>query len=234
VPGRTVAVISPDWLPGRVENVTDRIRNPFGMSPPCERRCSETVPAVYGYGDANADFHVVGDHPGVHGGTTTGIPFTEKDGSARLRGAFAEAGLLSGREARTATDNVFFSYLHMCCADGSEPTPDAYADLERFFDAEFRAINAHVILPVGRRAIRYVLAEHSAQLHRIGDDPADLHATEVRGRGYRMLPVAAPEEWTEDDEVALVARLSEVLESDYRQISDLGRFQAGEDPYWVR
>jgi len=35
--------------------------------------CESFVP---GYGDANADFHVVGDHPGVHGGVDAGIPFT--------------------------------------------------------------------------------------------------------------------------------------------------------------
>ena len=39
-----------------MENVTDRTSNPFDMRPPCER-------FVPGYGDANADFHVAGDHP---------------------------------------------------------------------------------------------------------------------------------------------------------------------------
>ena len=49
-----------------MENVTDRTSNPFGMHPPCEQ-------FVPGYGDANAAFHVVGDHPGVHGGVDTGV-----------------------------------------------------------------------------------------------------------------------------------------------------------------
>jgi hypothetical protein len=37
-----------------VENVTDRTSNPFGM---------RIEDAVYGYGDDNAAFHVVGDRP---------------------------------------------------------------------------------------------------------------------------------------------------------------------------
>lgn len=39
------------------------------MEPDCER-------FVPGCGDANADFHVIGDRPGVHGGIKTGVPFT--------------------------------------------------------------------------------------------------------------------------------------------------------------
>jgi len=37
------------------------------MDLPCER-------FVPGYGDTRAHFHVVGDHPGVHGGLDAGVP----------------------------------------------------------------------------------------------------------------------------------------------------------------
>ena len=47
------------------------------MEPGCER-------LVPGYGDANADFHVIGDHSDVHGGVETGVPFTETTASDRL------------------------------------------------------------------------------------------------------------------------------------------------------
>ena len=43
-----------------MKRVTDRVSNPFGMRAPGE-------PAVYGYGDANADFHVVGADAETHG-----------------------------------------------------------------------------------------------------------------------------------------------------------------------
>ncbi|MFB6308018.1 MAG: uracil-DNA glycosylase, partial [Haloarculaceae archaeon] len=55
-----------------MRNVTGRRSNPFGMQPPCESY-------VAGYGDANAHFHVVGDHPCVHGGAESGVPFTDAE-----------------------------------------------------------------------------------------------------------------------------------------------------------
>ena len=138
-----------------MKNVTDRTSNPFGMRPPCE----EFVP---GYGDANADFHAIGDHPGVHGGRETGVPFTNAAGR-RLQGVLHAVGLLDGSGSDAPeTETVFFSYLHTCVPDG-EPTPASYADCERFLDAELRAISAHVLLPVGERATRYVLANYTAR-----------------------------------------------------------------------
>lgn len=38
-----------------------------------------------GYGDANADVHVVGDHPGRHGGAGAGVPFTDSAAGVRLQ-----------------------------------------------------------------------------------------------------------------------------------------------------
>jgi len=123
-----------------VKNVTDRIHNPFGMRPDCES-------FVAGYGDANADFHVIGDHPGVHGGLEHNIPFTGESWSTRFLEALAEGGLLDTADP-VAVDRTFLSYRHMCLPDG-DPTPASDADMERFFDAELRAIAAHVLLPVG-------------------------------------------------------------------------------------
>ncbi|MEF8775640.1 MAG: hypothetical protein V5A43_03945 [Haloarculaceae archaeon] len=46
------------------------------------------------YGDVAADFHVVGDHPGVHGGFDVGIPFTGSLWSDAFFGVLTEAGLV--------------------------------------------------------------------------------------------------------------------------------------------
>jgi hypothetical protein len=43
-----------------------------------------------------------------------------------------------------------------------------------------------------------------------------------------------PAEWTEEDEQEIRTALETVLDRDYRQISDLGRFLATDDPYLVR
>jgi len=216
-----------------VRNVTDRVRNPFGMEPDCER-------AVPGYGDANADFHVVGDHPVVHGGLGTGIPFTGTDWAADFRAALAEAGLLrsatlaDGEPAPLRVAATFLSYLHMCEPAGATPSDAEYADMERFFDAELRAIAAHVVLPVGARATAHVLAEYTAQAWKTDVVMDELHATEIRGAGWLVVPVKEPAEWVDDDADRLVAALRELRETDYRRVSDLGRFIAGDDPYLVR
>jgi uracil-DNA glycosylase family 4 len=202
-----------------VENVTDRTSNPFGMEPPCESRCSASVPAVFGYGDANADFHVVGDHPGVHGGTDTGVPFTGTTAGERLQGVLADVGFAADPYA-TEPDygDLFSSYRHMCCTtDGNAPTERSYDDLERFFDAELRAINAHVLLPVGERATELVLEGYTAVAHRLERSMDARHAEEFRGRGFMVVPVREPADWTGDDADVLRERLAAIRSSDYRQ-----------------
>jgi uracil-DNA glycosylase len=239
-----------------VQNVTDRARNPFGMRPDCRS-------FVPGYGDANADFHVVGDHPGVHGGAAAGVPFTGEPWSSAFLSALTEAGLLSGlaegaapdgtvaadgtgtaavgdeRPERTAesepvrTDRAYLSYLHMCVPDG-EPTAASYDDMERFFDAELRAIAAHVLLPVGARATEHILEQYTARAWKTEVDMDALHGEELLGSGWLVLPIKDPAEWEAGDADRLVDALRELRSTDFRRESDLGRFIAGSDPYLVR
>lgn len=200
------------------------------MNPPRES-------VVPGYGDANADFHVIGDHPGVHGGTESGIPFTETEAGTRLRSALDNAGLLNGG----GLSNVFLSYLHMGVptvrnGDGSgesHPSDAEYAELEPFFDAELRAITAHVLLPVGERPTRYVLENYtstSPDSLSLGDS----HAEELHGSGWLVIPALDPAEWTNGDREKYVDSLQSLCQTDYRQKSDLGRFLTGPEPYVVR
>jgi len=238
-----------------VKNVTDRVSNPFGMCPDCDR-------FVPGYGDANADFHVVGDHPGVHGGVETGVPFTGSAAGERLLAALVRAGLLGSAGESPEVAATFLSYLHMCvpegeraAADGS-PTPASYEDMERFFDAEVRAIAAHVLLPVGARATRHVLETFTAQAHKTTVDMDELHGREIAGAGWLVLPIKDPADWTTRDDAAgsdpidgrsandagddatdadrLVDAVDTLRSTDFRRESDLGRFVAGADPYMVR
>ncbi|MDZ5812387.1 uracil-DNA glycosylase family protein [Halorubrum sp. AD140] len=227
-----------------MQNVTDRTRNPFGMRPDCRS-------FVPGYGDANADFHVVGDHPGVHGGVETGVPFTGEPWSPAFLSALIEAGLIAGLADGTAPDGTptagtedeaaepvrtartYFSYLHMCASEGT-PTEESYDDMERFFDAELRAIAAHVLLPVGARATKHVLEQYTARAWKTEIDMEALHATEILGSGWLVLPIKDPVEWVEGDGDRLVEALSELQSTDFRRESDLGRFIPGSDPYLVR
>jgi len=206
-----------------VDNVTDRQSNPFGMSYPCER-------PVPGYGDANAHFHVVGDHPGVHGGTESGVPFTDHPAGERLQRALAAAGLLETTGTPPTVARTYLSYLYPC-ADG-DPDDADYARVEPQFDAELRAITAHVLLPVGARATRHVIEAYTAR--RVPEDLAALHATELRGGGFLVVPVTDPSGWTDQQERRLVESLRELQRTDYRREADLGRFSPGESPYFVR
>jgi uracil-DNA glycosylase family 4 len=173
--------------------------------------------AVYGYGDANADFHVVGDHPKRHGGFDTGVPFTDSIAGVRLQRVLAGVGLTD----ETYTDppdltNTYLSYLYPAVRPG-KPTAEEYTTLERFLDAELRAINAHIILPVGNRPLEYALREHTSLWAELPHDAETLHATEIRGRGFLLIPVAHPDKWTRSSSEKLKDTLSALLNSDYRQ-----------------
>lgn len=213
-----------------MEFVADRTQNPFDMQPPCERY-------VPGYGATDADFHVIGDHPGIHGGLSTGIPFTDMPWSERFFDALVRGGLLT--EADSATGAIrsiltYFSYLHLCEPATDPPEESAYGDLEPFFDSELRAITAHVLLPVGGRATEHVLQSYTAIDGERAAEMDSIHAEELHGSGWLIFPIKEPAEWTDVDEGKLVDGLQALLASDYRQISDLGRFTADDEPYFVR
>ena len=217
-----------------MENVTDATSNPFGMRPPCPVECEGGHRAVFGYGDANADFHVVGDHPGVHGGRTSGVPFTDDEAGERVLDVLSAVGWVSARDP-LGVENCFLSYLHLCCVPaGESPTAAAYDEFERFFDAELRGIAADVLLPVGERATAQVLAEYTAKARRMDLGMERLHGSHVRGRGFLVVPIQDPREWDDDGFETIVASLEELLSMDYHQMVDLGRFLPDDDPYLVR
>lgn len=217
----------------RVEYITDRQRNPFGLDPPCER-------AVPGYGDANAHFHVIGNHPGVHGGIERGVPFTGQPWSARFFDVLERGGLVAAFDPDGGTvecPGTFLSYLSMCPpgaldVSAERGTAAVYREMEPYVDAELRAITAHVLLPVGPRATEHVLGSYTSLSP---DQPVEtLHASTLSGAGWLVVPVADPADWTDDRADQLTATLRELRERDYRQQSDLGRFFPGEEPYLVR
>ncbi|MEF8809212.1 uracil-DNA glycosylase family protein [Natronomonas sp.] len=186
-----------------MKRVTERVSNPFGMRAPGE-------PAVHGYGDANADFHVIGADAETHGGAETGVPFTNSLAGERLQRVLHAVGFAAEPYSdEPELDNCYLSYLHL-----SPGEPD---DLERYLDAELRALNAHILLPVGDRPLSYVLEEYTTQARKLPHDAETLHAREVRGRGFLVVPVMEPADWEAGDEQALVDRLEALLDSDYRQ-----------------
>jgi uracil-DNA glycosylase len=210
-----------------VQNVTDRIRNPFGISPGCSRY-------VQSYGDVNASFHVIGDHPGIHGGFDKQIPFTAKDCRPLLDALDAAELLESTTEGDLHLQKTFFSYLHRCEPTERPPSAAAYTDQSRLFDAELRAIAPHVLLPVGKRATRYVLTNYSARAKKLESGMTTLHAREVPGSGFLILPIESPSKWGTTEKSQLVTAIQKIRSKDFRREADLGRFIAGNEPYLVR
>lgn len=214
-----------------MDYVSDRRRNPFGLDPPCEN-------PLFGFGDPAADFHIIGDNPTVHGGEELDIPFTGKSWSASLFDALHRAGLIQGYDLDTGeveTGGTYLSYLSMCpiTESSTDNGADQYERFEPYFDAELRAITADVLLPVGRRAIRHVFESFTSQSLG-GVDPETLHANDVAGAGWLIVPIRDPGNWHEGDDTALAETLQSLQEGNYRQVSDLGRFQPGGSPYFVR
>ncbi|ARS91161.1 uracil-DNA glycosylase family protein [Natrarchaeobaculum aegyptiacum] len=201
-----------------MKTVTDRTSNPFDLEPPCDCSPPDERQAVFSYGDANADFHVIGDHPGVHGGKRTGVPFTETDAGRGVVDVLRSTGFVSGPDDAPTVENAFLSYLHMCTLpNGHEPAVAAYDALEPFFDAELRAINAHILLPVGERATDHVLEGYTTQRDKVDLDMARLHAQEIRGRGFLVVPIRDPSSWEPGDREKIRSRLEAILGRDYRQ-----------------
>ncbi len=213
-----------------MEYVAENTRDPFDLQPPCDQY-------VPGFGATSADFHIIGDHPGVHGGLSTRIPFTDTEWSQRFFDALVAGGILAGVDldaGEIESPNAFFSYLHLCEPETEPPGKESYDTLEPYFDAELRAITAHVLLPVGERATRHVFEAYTAIDADEASEIGRLHATDHRGSGWLILPIKGPAEWTDEDARELVSALRSLCESDYQQISDLGRFLPDDDPYFVR
>jgi uracil-DNA glycosylase len=212
-----------------VDFIADSDRNPFGLDPPCDV-------FVPGYGATAADFHIVGDHPGVHGGRESGIPFTDRPWSSAFFDALRRGGLVGDVDlgaGRVVVPETYLSYIHTCDPGDESPTDAEYAALEPFFDAELRAITADVLLPVGPRATAHVLGNYTTQ-PATDLDMDRLHATELQGSGWLVVPIADPAEWHDAHADRLADGLAALRARDYRRVADLGRFMPDDEPYFVR
>lgn len=208
-----------------VTYVADVESNPFGYRPDCER-------FVPGFGDVGADFHVIGNHPGVHGGVTSGIPFTETPGAEALQRTLVRGGLLRKAGTPPTVASTYLSYLHLCVPERT-PTESDYSRYESFLAAEVRAIAAHVLLPVGERATRWVF-ENMTTKSTDELDMREVHASEVANGSWLVVPITDPSTWTDDEQRELEAALKGVQDRDYRREADLGRLVGGDEPYFVR
>ncbi|AOW80340.1 uracil-DNA glycosylase [Halodesulfurarchaeum formicicum] len=166
---------------------------------------------------------MIGDRPSE----PTAADLLEDGRFEPLRVVLETVGLLDAG----AAGSIYTSYLYPCYQNG-EPTPAAREAAEALFDAELRAITAHVLLPVGEQAIEFVLRNYSSMAP--GERSTALHGTEITNGSWIIVPIRDPAAWEAGDAETLESTLRSLRSFDYRRESDLGRHVTGPGSYRVR
>lgn len=199
----------------------DRMANPYGMDPACSR-CPELAESrdqlLHGYGDVTADFLVVRRSP-TAAAEAVGHPIPEGQGTRSLRTILDRCGFIveaTDAHGNPILENVFVTHLTRCRNPSRGPTEQEIDNCEPFLNAELRTINPEIILPIGEVVLRTIAAAHTTT------DPETLdieevHADELRGRGFELIPLLDPEEMPRDTFDRTIDRIRATLERDYRQ-----------------
>lgn len=197
----------------------DRLRNPMGMDEACEN-CPDLTATrscvVHGYGQVDADFIFIGETPTADA-DTAGIPFSGIAADLRVRSVLESLGFIEDATADTPdVENAYLTYLARCRHPDRPPTDAEVGRCDPYLTAEIRMINPEIIVPIGQRALRVIAAEYTTL------DPTELsfpdhHATELRGRGFELLPMIDPARMTDQLETTFVHAFQETLDRDYRQ-----------------
>lgn len=195
--------------------------NPYGMDPECTR-CPALVDTrdhiVHGYGDVGADFLFVAEQPEPTA-DRTGIPVSDTEEPRGLTRFLAASGFVR-EEVDEAGDPVladaFVTHLTRCRHPDRAPTPEEIEACDAFLTAELRTINPEILVPLGERVLSVLGDEYTTSL----SDPwdlDDLHATELRGRGFELIPLEAPSRMDEAQFETAIDRFDRTRDRDYRQ-----------------
>ncbi len=195
--------------------------NPYGMDPDCTR-CPALVDArehiVHGYGDVGADFLFVAERPAASA-DRTGVPVREAGDAGGLTGFLRTCGFVTdeGDEAGDPVlENAFVTHLTRCRHPDRGPTREEIEACDAFLTAELRTINPEILVPLGERVLSELAQEFTTSL----SDPwelEDVHATELRGRGFELIPLETLPEMDADQFEAAIDRFERTRDRDYRQ-----------------
>jgi len=197
----------------------DAWANPFGMDEACDRcdLCAARERVVHGYGDVGADFLFVAARP-TTAAEAAGVPLVGDAAGERFHSILGQVGLNNSLpdSERPELENAFLTLLTRCRHPDRAATDDEVGACEPFLNAEIRTINPEILIPVGERAFRELLADYTT------DDPdahdlADAHATTIRGRGFELVPMLDPADQTDAEAEAFVNHFHALLDRDYRQ-----------------
>ena len=198
----------------------DERANPFGMDEECRNcpaLCETRSQVVHGYGDVAADFVFVGEAPGP-GADRTGVPFTGDAAGELVQELLGDLGLTDSEPAseEPAVDNVYLTYVARCHHGDREPTDEEVGNCEPYLNGELRMVNPEIIVPVGQRPLEALALEYTT---RSPDelDVTESHATTIRGRGFEIVPMLAPDAQSAAQTEAFLEHMSELMGRDYRQ-----------------
>ena len=182
----------------------------------CPVLCETRNRIVHGFGDVGAEFVFVGEHP-TPGADKTAIPFYGDEAGERFY------DLLRALEFAThdpgegpVLENAYVTNLTRCRHPERPPTDEEIANCEPYLNAEIRMINPEILIPVGKRALTELTSEYTTTPAEEFDVEHD-HGTEIRGRGFELVPMMHPAEQTDQDGEAFLEAFSELLGRDYRQ-----------------
>jgi len=198
----------------------EQLSNPFGMDEEC-RNCPELCETrstiAHGYGDVGADFLFVGEMPSA-GADRTGVPFTGDEAGRHLLGMLRRLGLCGSQPDSEEPElaNAFLTYLTRCRHPDRAPTDEEIVRCEPYLNAEIRMINPEILVPVGERALAEIGAEYTTTSVEELDVVED-HGDRIRGRGFEIVPMIAPEKQTDEQTQMFVEAFSELMATDYRQ-----------------
>ncbi|MCH7659947.1 MAG: uracil-DNA glycosylase [Euryarchaeota archaeon] len=193
--------------------------NPFGMDENCQNcpeLCETREQIAHGYGDVGAEFLFVGERPSS-GADRTGIPFFgDERGEAFQEILRALDFATQEPDEEPELENAFLTVLTRCRHPDRAPTDEEIRNCEPYLNAEIRMINPEIIVPVGERALREIATEYTTTPAEEFDIEAD-HATEIRGRGFELVPMIDPGVQTDNQREAFLQAFSDLFGRDYRQ-----------------
>jgi len=194
--------------------------NPFGMDADCRHcpaLCETRERVVHGYGDVGADFLFVAEAPDA-AAEANGVPLTGGDRGEHFQDLLGHLGLSNSLPDAEwpELENAYVTCLTRCRHPERPPTDDEVGNCEPFLNAEVRSINPEILIAVGERPFRELLADYTT------DDPAaydlaESHATTVRGRGFELVPMVDPAAQSEADAEAFLKHFAALMARDYRQ-----------------
>jgi uracil-DNA glycosylase family 4 len=198
----------------------EELSNPFGMDEECRNcpaLCETRSSIAHGYGDVGADFMFIGEMPGT-GADQTGVPFTGDESGRALLGILRRLGLCGSQPESEEPElgNAFLTYLTRCRHPDRAPTDEEIGNCEPYLNAEIRMINPEILVPVGERALDEIATEYTTT-------PADEldvvehHGERIRGRGFELVPMIAPDAQTDAQTQQFVEDFAALMATDYRQ-----------------